>query len=152
MRTIKCHGSDLRGAYAARRRVASVWFGGALMLLVACAHASPCDRANRTLTSAQRADFAVAVADQLETSSAKILRSYRIGNWYLLYVDTRVADEAFVFFRGDPPTHRYVALWNGAGARTGQDELRIWARTNAPGVPETLAKCFAAAAIGRHDR
>ena len=128
------------------------WLCGSLLIAVSCANASPCDRVSQPLTSAQRSNLSAAVAGQLQTVTAKILHAYRLGNWYLLYADTPDADEAFVFYRGDPLSHQYVALWSGAGAKTGQSELRSWARLNAPGVPETIAKCFAWSAVAGRTR
>ena len=77
----------------------------------------------------------------MQPNTGKVLHAYRLGNWYLFNVDTRVADEAYVFFRGDPLTRHYAALWEGGSGS--QPELRTWARQNAPGIPEALAKCFA---------
>jgi hypothetical protein len=79
----------------------------------------------------------------MNAPSAKIVRGYHLGNWYLFNVDTPIASDNLALYRGDPATHRYVAVWNGAGGRTTQAELRTWARSNAPGIPEALAKCFA---------
>ena len=122
------------------------------MIAASCAIASPCDRVAKTLTLAQRAGLSAAVAGQLQATSAKNLRIYQLGNWRLVYVDAPGADEAILFFRGDPLNRQYVALWSGEGAKTKQSELRSWARMNAPGIPETLAKCFAWTADSRRGR
>jgi hypothetical protein len=119
------------------------WLSGTLLIAVSCANATPCDKVAKSLSSAQRATISAAVADQLQAASAKILHAYQLGNWYLLTVDTPGANEVFLFYRGDPPSRQYVALWSRAGGKAEQSELRSWARLNAPGVPETLAKCFA---------
>jgi hypothetical protein len=125
---------------------------GKIMLLAALliagsrANASPCDRVAKPLTPSQRSALSAAIAGQLQTPSAKIRRAYRLGNWHLLYVDTPGADETFLFFRGDPLNRQYLAQWSGEGGKTRQSDLRSWARLNAPGIPETLAKCFAWAA------
>jgi hypothetical protein len=122
------------------------------VVVLACAasyaNASPCDRMKLGLSSKQTANLSTAVAGQLNSPSARIAHSYRLGNWYLFYVNTPLANDNFVFYRGDPATHRYVALWSGGG-RSPQSELRTWARANAPGIPEALAKCFASTAAGQ---
>jgi hypothetical protein len=127
-------------------------FVAAMLITGSCAMGSPCDKVTFALTSTQKASFSAAVASQLQSESVKILHSYRLGNWYLFYVNTHLADEDFVFYRGDPTMHQYAALWSAAGATTGQPELRNWARTSAPGIPESLAKCFASSASTLHKR
>jgi hypothetical protein len=115
----------------------------ALSLAAACANATPCDRLKVALPPSQSANFSSSIASQMNAPSAKIVRGYHLGNWYLFNVDTPIASDNLALYRGDPATHRYVAVWNGAGGRTTQAELRTWARSNAPGIPEALAKCFA---------
>ena len=126
--------------------------GAALSIAGSCAIGSPCDKVAFSPSSTQKADFSTAVATQLQSESVKILHSYRLGNWYLFYVHTRIGDEDFVFYRGDPPNHQYTALWSGTAANNEQSELRNWARMNAPGLPESLAKCFAFSAAAVHKR
>jgi hypothetical protein len=128
------------------------WLSASLLIAVSCANASPCDRLAKPLTPAQRATLSAAVAGQLQAPSAKIRRAYRLGNWHLLYVDTPGADEAFLFYRGDPLNRQYLVLWSGEGEKTRSSELRSWARLNAPGIPENLAKCFAWAADSKRQR
>ena len=123
---------------------------GALLLAACGADASPCDRVAKALTPARRANLSTAVAGQLQTASAKVLRAYGLGNWYLLSVDAQGGGDAFLIYRGDPLTQQYIASWSNEGGKSGQSELRNWARMNARGIPETLAKCFAwSAASGR---
>jgi hypothetical protein len=121
-----------------------------MLTCMACyANASPCDRMKVALAPKQNAELSAAIAGQMGSPSAKILHTYRLGNWYMYNVTTPLADGNLVFFRGDPATHRYVTVWSGAGTRTPQSELRSWARSNAPGIPEALAKCFAFTATGQ---
>jgi hypothetical protein len=115
----------------------------ALACIASYANAAPCDRMKVALAPKQNAELSAAVAAQLGAPSAKILRTYHLGNWYLYDLNTPRADGNLVLFRGDPSTHRYVTVWSGAGGRTSPSELRNWVRSNAPGIPEALAKCFA---------
>jgi phosphate transport system substrate-binding protein len=119
------------------------WFAGALLIAACSANASSCDSVARTLSSTQKAALAATVAEQLQTASAKILHAYHVGNWSLYSVDTPGTGESFLFYRGDPSSKQYVALWTRSGTKATQSELRTWARMNVPGVPESLAKCFA---------
>lgn len=130
-------------------RKRSLWLLGALLIAASCVNASPCDRLAKPLPPSQRAALSAAVAGELQAASAKILRAYRVGNWHMYYVDAPGADGTILFYRGDPLTRQYLALWNGEGATTRQSDLRSWARLNAPGIPESLAKCFAWTAAKR---
>jgi hypothetical protein len=118
-------------------------FIAAFSLAASCANASPCDRMKVTLPTGQNSSFSSSIASQMNAPSAKIVHSYHLGNWYLFNVNTPIASDNLTLYRGDPATHRYVAVWNGTGGRTSQTELRAWARSNAPGIPEALGKCFA---------
>ena len=129
------------------RRIARASLHGliisASLLAAANANASPCDRIKVTLSPSQNSSFSSSIASQMNAPSAKIVHSYHLGNWYLFDVNTPIASDNLTLYRGDPATHRYVAVWNDAGGRNTQAELRTWARSNAPGIPEALAKCFA---------
>jgi hypothetical protein len=111
-------------------------------LACAYANATPCDRIKVALPPGQISGYSSSIASQLNAPSAKIVHSYHLGNWYLFDVNTPIASDNLTLYRGDPATHRYIAVWNGGGRIT-QAELRTWARSNAPGIPEALAKCFA---------
>ena len=143
-------GREVRSAHPSRYAPSKCWLFAALLMAASSVMASPCDRVAKTLTPARRANLSTAVAGQLQTPSARVLRAYGLGNWYLLYVDAQGGDDAFLIYRGDPLTQQYIASWSNEGGRSGQSQLRSWARMNARGIPETLAKCFAwSAASGR---
>lgn len=145
-------GRERRDTQPSRCASAKCWLWGTLLVAVSCADASPCDRVAKTLTPARRANLSMAVAGQLQSASAKVLRAYRLGNWHLLYVDAQGGEDAFLIYRGDPLTQQYIASWSSEGAKSGQSELRSWARMNARGIPETLAKCFAWSAASSRRR
>ena len=48
-------------------------------------------------------------------------------------------DPAFLFFSGDPVSHRYVALWAGVAVPSEERVVRRWVSKNAPGIPKPLA-------------
>jgi hypothetical protein len=124
----------------------------ALVLLASDVRSLPCDTTTTTLSEKQTTYLSVMLESQLKAKYATVLNSYRVGDWYLLYVDTFVADPAYLFYSADPLEHRYVAIWSGAAKETEQPELVAWARKNAPGIPEDLAKCFGYTAVNRQQR
>jgi len=83
------------------------------------------------------------VAKQLGTKKADISQSFRFGGWSILYVSTGVADDAYVFYSGDPMRKKFVTLWGGAALENEEKAIRVWTLKNAPGIPLTLARCFA---------
>ena len=117
----------------------------AWLLISAClsaAEASPCEGVDRA-GAAREPGLARSIARQLNVPKVDLLQSFRDGRWRILYVDTHVADEAFLFFAGDPATARYVTMWSGGAAPNEERSIESWAKANAPGIPERLAACFA---------
>jgi hypothetical protein len=108
-----------------------------------CAVASPCDGMRPTLTAADKSALAPALATQLSTPRVDLLDEFRSGDWQIVYVDSHVADEAFLFYHGDPRTARYITLWSGGAAPGEEASIRAWTIAHAPGIPSALAACFA---------
>jgi hypothetical protein len=108
-----------------------------------CAVASPCDGMRLTLTTADKATLAPALATQLSSPRVDVLDEFHSGDWRIVYVDSHVADEAFLFYRGDPRSTRYVTLWSGGAALDEEASIRAWTIAHAPGIPVALAACFA---------
>jgi hypothetical protein len=116
----------------------------ALALFVpAVAHATPCDGVDRTLSDARKSQLAPVIARQMKIESADILQSYKYAGWYIIYVNTHVSDEAFLFFGGDPLQSKYLTAWGGAAAVFEGPQIRRWVFKNAKGIPTKLASCFA---------
>jgi hypothetical protein len=107
------------------------------------AEPNSCNGINRSLTTEQAATFSRHVRNEFKAKEADILQIFRFRGWSILYVDTHDADEAFVFYRGDPARTHYVTVWSGAAGYNEEDEIRLWAEKNAPGIPHRLAECFA---------
>ena len=83
------------------------------------------------------------IARQLDAKQAKISQSLRFDGWTILYVSTGESDDAFVFYSGNPMRSKYVTLWGGVALENEEKEIRAWTVKNAPGIPRTLADCFA---------
>lgn len=117
-----------------------------MMAYCTCAVAAaptPCDGVDRSLSTAQKAQWAPAIAGQLGVAKVDVLQSFAIGEWRIVYVNTYQTDEAFLFYPKDPATSRYVTLWAGAAMQDEEAEIRAWALKDAPGIPARLAQCFA---------
>lgn len=102
-----------------------------------------CAGVDRTLTKEHSKKLAPAVARQFKAKSAKISESFQFGGWSILFVGTGQGDEAFVFYSADPLRNNYVTLWGGVALEDEEQEIRDWTIKNAPGIPPTLARCFA---------
>ncbi len=105
--------------------------------------ASPCDGVNRSLTNGRKALLAPAIARQMGYKSVDVLQSFRSGDWSIIYVDTHESDETFLFYAHDPLTSRYVALWSGVAFINEEQSIKDGILKDAPGIPPTLAGCFA---------
>lgn len=117
---------------------------GVLATWVAAASAAPpCDGVDRSLSAEHQAAWAPEIARQLEVKRVEVLQSFRYGGWSIIYVETFVSDEQFLFYAHDPLTSHYVTSWSGAAATFEEDEIGKWVLQNAPKIPLTLAKCFA---------
>jgi hypothetical protein len=115
----------------------------ALLVAISChAWATPCTGVDRQLTEERKAELAPVIVKQLNIESAEILQSYRYRGWYIIYVNTHVSDEAFLFYNGDPSNSRYLTTWGGGAARNEGPEITRWVRDNARGIPSKLAACF----------
>jgi hypothetical protein len=109
--------------------------------------ASPCDGVDRSLPNERKAALAPQIAKQLakqlDTAKVDVLESFQFRGWSIIYVDTHVSDETYLFYAHDPFTSRYITLWGGAAANFEETEIRNWTLKNAPGIPPKLASCFA---------
>lgn len=104
---------------------------------------TPCDGVDRTLSDADRHDWPAPIAQQLGVAKVDVLQSFAFGGWVVVYVDTHQSDQAFLFYAGDPRTHRYVTLWAGAAMADEEQQIVTWAMHDAPAIPARLAQCFA---------
>jgi hypothetical protein len=74
------------------------------------------------LSGERKAALAPRLTDQLkgdlpDLSAVDVLQSFRQAGWTILYVDTHVSDEIFLFYSGDPLSQRYITRWSGAAAK-----------------------------------
>jgi hypothetical protein len=116
----------------------------AILLSSRLAHAaSSCDGLDGKLSTEFTSHLAPVIANQIQAERVEILKTFRLDDWSILYVDSHEADEAFLFYASDPLAHKYIALWSGAAKRNEERDMREWALVNVPGIPVKLAGCFA---------
>ena len=108
-----------------------------------CVSASPCDGIDRSLPDSRKEDLAPEIAKQLHIQNANILQSFKLGKWNIIYVETYMSDEVFLFYAHNPLTSHYVAEWSGAAMSNEEKIIRAWVLKNVPGIPKKLAACFA---------
>ncbi len=139
---------------AVKSALAVLWRAATLLAVISCGHAfgAPCDGIGHALPEAEKMALGAAVAPQLGASRVDILQSLQLGTWRILYVDSHVADEAFLFFSGDPRSSHYVTMWSGGAARDEDASIRQWVIANARGIPPDLASCFAWHVTSGQDR
>ncbi len=114
-----------------------------LIAISSVAFASPCDGVDRQIDKERKVLLEPVIAKQLQVSKADVLQSYRMDNWSIIYVDTHEADEAFLFYAGDPLSNHFITLWSGGASSTEEQEIKKWVIKNATGIPIGLANCFA---------
>ncbi len=114
------------------------------MATIVSVHAeNACSRVDRTMPKERGKTLGPVIAQQLGAKHAEVTRSFRYGGWSILYVSTGESDDAYVFYSGDPMRNKYVTLWGGVALEDEENEIRHWTLKNAPGIPPTLANCFA---------
>lgn len=106
-------------------------------------NATPCDAVNISTLPLRDTGWENAIAKQLGAKNVKVLRIFRVNPWTIVFVQVPQSDDAFLFYSGDPLTHRYLALWAGAARASEQFEVRAWVGRNVRGLPRRLGNCFA---------
>ncbi|HBG05392.1 MAG TPA: hypothetical protein DDY22_07530 [Geobacter sp.] len=106
--------------------------------------AAPCEGIERDVTIKGKANLANAIKKQLRLKTVDVLQTFRSEGWTIVYVDTKVSDEPYLFYSGDPVLARKpVTQWSGAAMIFETSEVERWVLDNAPGIPKRLAACFA---------
>jgi hypothetical protein len=116
----------------------------------------PCTGVDRSLTVTRRQSLAPIISKHLQPefggladggirlAPEDILQSFRVDRWHIIYVNSGVSDEPFLFYRDDPlRSSSYFLLWSGAAAQDEGPAIRRWLQAAMPGMPQRLAVCFA---------
>ncbi len=130
---------------------------GLILLLVSTnALCSPCAGVDRRLSDAQRHSLVPALERHLNNqlgqelgqvirlSAEDVFKSFRVGKWHIVYLNSHVSDEPFLFYSSAPSqAERYITAWAGAATSDEGPAIYAWVRHEAPGIPKKLASCFA---------
>lgn len=107
-------------------------------------NSSPCVGVDRSLTESHKAELASAIAKQGKLKSVDVLQSFKFGGWSVIYVNTHISDEPYLFYSSNPVmAKRHVTAWSGAATIFETTDIERWVLQNAPGIPPRLASCFA---------
>jgi hypothetical protein len=88
--------------------------------------------------------LATTLQKPISIQASDILLSLGYGGWHIIYVDTHVSDESFLFYNAQPTKcAAYITLWSGAAMASEEAEIKRWVQDNAEGIPPELAGCFA---------
>ncbi|MFO1368127.1 MAG: hypothetical protein U1F46_03955 [Marinagarivorans sp.] len=114
-----------------------------LIAVSSLASASPCVGVDRQLDKKHKVALGKVIAKRLQAKKLTVLQSFRLDNWSIIYVASHEADEAFLFFAGDPLINDFITSWSGGAASGEEEEIKNWVIKNAKGIPYGLASCFA---------
>jgi len=105
---------------------------------------TPCKGVNKSLEQRGKVSLANAIKKQLKVESVDVLATFKSEGWTIVYVDTHVSDEPYLFYSKDPTlASKPVTRWSGAATMFETSEIEKWVVDNAHGIPKRLAACFA---------
>lgn len=103
----------------------------------------PCDKMAQDLTFFRMDYLQNNISRQLNVANANVLSVFKDQAWSVVYVETDVADNAFLFYSGNIYSDDFVTLWSGAAEISDEKNIAKWAEDNVKGIPDELARCFA---------
>jgi hypothetical protein len=107
-------------------------------------NSTPCNGVDRTLSESRKKELASAILKQEGLERVKVMQSFKSDGWTIVYVNTYISDEPYLFYSGDPiMAKRPITAWSGAATVFETSEIKDWVLKNAPGIPDRLASCFA---------
>lgn len=120
------------------------------ILVLSCdfAVARNCDSVSRELKDAEKTAVAPILVDQLKkempnVKDIEVLKKFKFKKWIIYKVNSKVSDEPFMFYNGEPSAATYVGDWSGVARIQDTNEIFDWTTENMKGIPKELAKCFA---------
>lgn len=106
--------------------------------------ATPCNGISRSLSSERKRELGLAIAKQEKLKRVDVYQSFSDTSWSIIYAGTRVSDNGYFFYSGNPlSAARPITVWSGAATLLETSDIERWVLANVPGIPARLAKCFA---------
>lgn len=106
--------------------------------------ATPCQGVDRDFSKKGKGRLTNAIKKQLRLQAVDVLQIFGSEGWTIVYVDTKVSDEPYLFYSVDPIVARKpVTQWSGAAMIFETSEVERWVLDHAPDIPKRLAACFA---------
>ncbi len=107
-------------------------------------NSTPCNGVDRSLSESRKKELASAIIRQEGLERADVMQSFKSDGWTIVYVNTYISDEPYLFYSGDPiMAKRPITAWSGAATVFETSEIKDWVLKNAPNIPDRLASCFA---------
>jgi hypothetical protein len=107
-------------------------------------NSTPCEGVDRSLSESRKKELAPAILKQEKLERVDVLQSFKSDGWTIVYVNTYISDEPYLFYSSDPiMAKRPITEWSGAAYVFETSEIKSWVLKNAPGIPDKLASCFA---------
>jgi hypothetical protein len=110
---------------------------------IAALYSSPCRGIDRALSESQKTKLEPIIALQEGWESVKVLQSFRLGNWHIIYLGNGISDDLYLFFPDSPAAVKSVGMWGGGATVFETSDIKRWVTENIPGIPPRLAACFA---------
>jgi hypothetical protein len=102
-----------------------------------------CDGIDRSLSGKRKVELALAIKKQQNLAKIDVLESFEFDGWRIVHIANHISDDPYLFYAADPLVAKPLAAWGGAATIFETDEVKQWTKTNAPGIPDALAACFA---------
>jgi hypothetical protein len=107
-------------------------------------NSTPCNGVDRSLSESRKKELTPAILKQEGLERVDVLQAFKSDGWIIVYVNTYISDEPYLFYSGDPAmAKRPITAWSGAAFVFETSEIKDWVLKNAPGIPDRLASCFA---------
>jgi len=111
---------------------------------VAWVNRTPCSKVDRLLKPEFKEQLSSALSKENESKSPRIYSLFSYKGWFIVYTDVGGGDEPYLFFSENPVKGKHsITAWSGAAMIFETDEILKWVKSNSPGIPQSLAECFA---------
>ncbi|MBE9607613.1 hypothetical protein IAI18_22300 [Acetobacteraceae bacterium H6797] len=106
---------------------------------------TPCDGIWQQSLSEGRAlieDERVRAAFRQWEDEKRVYEHMALGPWHIVWVAWSISEPGAIFIRRDADGPRFLGGWGGVALPDEGDEVKQWAKSEFPGIPEPLVNCF----------